>query len=126
MQSDGQSPAETQLPAPRCKPSSVVVDERYLYRLELENDLYRGHLSRYETEVADSLMGLLEDILCGTGQDAGGPDTLMKHQSDKLAVLGNDSETRQMTVKKPGKEEKEALVILQQNFNDNKNRGGAQ
>lgn len=126
MQSDGQSPAETQLPAPRCKPSSVVVDKRYLYRLELENDLYRGHLSRYEKEVADSMMGLLEDILCGTGRETGDPDTLMKHQSDKLAGLDNDSEPRQKTAKKAGKEEKEALVILQKNFNDNRNRGGAQ
>ena len=72
MQQDGQQPAESQLRALHCKPSGVVVNKRYLHRLELENDLYRRHLSRYEKGVADRL---LREILC------------VKHGSEKLTDL---------------------------------------
>ena len=130
MEPDGQQPAESQTPALHCKPSGVVVNKRYLYRLELENDLYRRHLSRYEKEVANSLTGSLRDILCATQDDAGSPDTLMEPHRDKVAGVdseaASDGEPKRKRVNTADKEEQEGPVILQRNFTDNRSRGSGQ
>lgn len=129
-QPDEQQQLESGLPALHCKPSSVVVKKLYLHRLELENDLYRLHLSRYEQGVADNLIGLVRDILSGTQGDTGGPDAVTAHQDDKLACPDSegmsDSEPGKKILKTAGQEEKEVLVNLQKNFSDNKFSGSAQ
>lgn len=129
MQPDGQQQMESGLPALHCKPSSVVVNKRYLHRLELENDLYRRHLSRYEQGVADKLFGLVRGILSEIQGDAEGSGAVTAHQDDKLIApvseAVSDTEPKTKGSKTAGQEEEEALVILQHNFSDNRSRGNA-
>lgn len=129
MQPDGEQQMESELPALRCKPSSVVVNKRYLHRLELENDLYRRHLSRYEQGIADKLFGLVSGILSEIQGDAGGPGAVTAHQHDKLTTLASeamsDTEPKTKGSKTAGQEEEKVLVILQRNFSENRSRGNA-
>lgn len=126
MQPDGQQQMETELPALHCKPSSVVVNKRYLLRLELENDLYRRHLSTYEQGVADKLIGLVGDILSETLGDAGDPVGITARQDDKLTAphskAASDTKPGKKRLKTAGQEEEEALVILRRNFSDKEQR----
>jgi hypothetical protein len=85
MQPDGQQRTESEIPALHCKSSRVVVNKQYLQRLELENDLYRRHLRKYEQGVAYNLISSVRDILGGTQGIAGGPDAVTAHQDDMLA-----------------------------------------
>lgn len=85
MQPDGQQRTESEIPASHCKSSRVLVNKQYLQRLELENDLYRRHLRKYEQGVADNLISSVRDILGGTQGIAGGPDAVTAHQDDLLA-----------------------------------------
>jgi hypothetical protein len=62
-----------------------VVNKQYLQRLELENDLYRRHLHKYEQGVADNLISLVRIFWGGTQGIAGGPDAVTAHQDDMLA-----------------------------------------
>lgn len=47
--------------------STVRIDKRYLYRLELENHLYQRHLRTFEVGVAEHLLALLDETF-GEGQ----------------------------------------------------------
>jgi len=129
MQPDREQQMKSELPALRCKPSSVVVNKRYLHRLELKNDLYRRHLSRYEQGIADKLFGLVRGILSEIQGDAGGPGAVTAHQDDKLTTLASEAMSDTVPKTKGSKtasqEEEEALMILQTNFSDNRSRGTA-
>ncbi|KAI9872798.1 MAG: hypothetical protein M1830_001182 [Pleopsidium flavum] len=110
------------------KPSTITVDKRYLYRLELENDLYRRHLSRYEVGVAHGLAALVQTIMSKDQSNALNTDPQGPIQEQSEPPVMSDAkvvectEPKKKRVKSTSKEEKEALAILQKNFDEKRRK----
>lgn len=113
-------PTEHHRRADNDKSSSVVVDKRYLGRLELENDLYRQHLDRYEAGVASRLLALVETALNEpreTAEATDGQSRAIKRSEEDAnpgeAVNGNKPQRKKTKI---GHEGKEALEITGYSF----------
>lgn len=104
------------------KGGTITVDRRYFYRLELENDLYRRHLSRFEAGVAHKLATSVQTVLSESQESAQKKNeelALTEHcrkpiESDDSVVEG--AERGKKRARESGQEEDEALAILQERF----------
>ncbi|MCJ1367230.1 hypothetical protein MMC16_006362 [Acarospora aff. strigata] len=120
-----QRPAKHQRPAGHSN-SSVIVNKRYLYRLELENEIYRQHLSRFEAGVANKLAALVKNTLLGARIDAAEADPDNSNAREVVPTTMSYSKHIEEKLTASGKEEKEALVILQKSFDEARRKEGVE
>jgi len=124
--------AERHFPPGNPKSSTITINKRYLHRLKLENDLYRRHLSRYEAGVAHGLAALIQTVLSESQVSVGETDSQASAQEQSEQPVKSECrvvecvEPKKKRAKTTGREENEALAILQKAFDEKRKKESVQ